>query len=212
MEPLTYTKEREAEIRLSMNADYDYGDVERISGEGQELLTELDATREALQQAEALFRCYHCGFESADPAECEAHFGDRDDSAPLCIAWTEMTKDERLTEYQSTTRELNGQRDENAAQRVAIEGLEFRVEGQLSEIHSFKPFRTCNSIQQVFNVYDSMEGRALAAEATIQRERELADQLAEALETNLVFVDPGTNAAARIRAALAQHAAAGSGK
>lgn len=51
-----------------------------------------------------------------------------------------------------------------------------------------------------------------AALQIIQRELALSDQLAAALETNLVFVDPGTNAAARIRAAPAQHAATRSGK
>lgn len=43
--PRTMSTEREAEIRASMTADYDYGDVERISGEGQEVLIELSAER-----------------------------------------------------------------------------------------------------------------------------------------------------------------------
>ena len=43
--PRTMSAEREAEIRASMIADYDYGDVERISGEGQEVLIELSAER-----------------------------------------------------------------------------------------------------------------------------------------------------------------------
>ena len=33
-----------------------------------------------------------------------------------------------------------------------------------SQLRGFKPFRECRSIQDAFNVYDSMEGRALAAE------------------------------------------------
>lgn len=54
--PLTMTEEREAKIRFSVNCDYDYGDAERMSGEGQELLAELDAERAAHQQTRDALR------------------------------------------------------------------------------------------------------------------------------------------------------------
>jgi len=33
-----------------------------------------------------------------------------------------------------------------------------------SDIRGYQPFRECRTLQDVFNVFDSMEGRALAAE------------------------------------------------
>jgi hypothetical protein len=117
-----------------------------------------------LAEARQVYRCFHCGFETADEKEAAAHFGDRDEEFALCQMWASITADDKIRELQSTIRELEGERQDNALLRVRIEGLEYRFEGQRSEIHSFKPFRECDTIQQVFNVYDSMEGRALAGE------------------------------------------------
>lgn len=155
------------------------------------LRAELDtATATIARQAEELvttrWACFHCGFETADPKKAEAHFGERDDAAeftPLCTWWASMSPEERGETLQDTIRELNAERDENAIFRTRIEGLEYRVEGQLSEIHSFAPFRKCDSIQQIFNVYDSMEGRALAAEEERDALRDGLEKLVDSLKT-----------------------------
>lgn len=58
------------------------------------------------------------------------------------------------------------QRALEAEQRV--EHLECVVDGLSTAMKQYAPFRNCDSIRDVFNVYDSMEGRALAAEERLQ--------------------------------------------
>ena len=136
------------------------------------------AEDEEIQQAakESLWRCFHCGFETSDHKEGAAHFGDRDDESPICITWASLSVEERLGEYQALTRELNGERDENARLRSREEYLEFR----LLEFENLlgSRFKGCRTINDAYNLYDSMEGRALAAE---EREAERTRQLREAL-------------------------------
>jgi len=113
------------------------------------------------------WRCFHCDFVTNDLGEAQAHFGDRDDAdefTPICKWWDRLSEDERLANHQQTLKELEAERNETDRQRVAIEGLEYQIDSILAQIKSFKPFRGCNSIYDVFCVYDSMEGRALAAE------------------------------------------------
>lgn len=129
---------------------------------GSDLLARLKAAEERKQ-----WTCFHCGFETNDMAEAAAHFGDRDDpdeTKPLCRWWKDMSPEERGEQLQDLIQQRNQEQEENALLRTRIEGLEYRCETQKSEIHSFKPFRTCDTIHEVFNVYDSMEGRALLAE------------------------------------------------
>jgi hypothetical protein len=131
--------------------------------------------------------CFHCGFITGNEADAKAHFGDRDDEEPLCLTWHDLDSDGRVSEYQSMSRELNAKREENDALRTKVEGLEYRVDSQLAEIHSFVPFRRCNSINEVFHTYDSMEGEALAAleRATkAEAQRDEAVKRAEAAEHN----------------------------
>lgn len=140
-----------------------------------ELLRQLAEQGEKLKAAEATWRCFHCGFETSNPAEAGAHFGERDDPeefTPTCTWWAKLSSEERAQEFQDLRQQLNYEQRMAGDQVARIEGLEYRLEGQLSEIHSFAPFRKCDSIHQVFHVYDSMEGRALAAEAKRDEYRE----------------------------------------
>lgn len=146
-------------------------------------LTRAEAEVDALKVEK--WTCFHCGFETTDHKDAAAHFGDRDDAEefkPVCNWWRRMPPEERGQTLQDAIRDLNGERDENALYRTKIEGLEYQVEGQRSEIHSFKPFRECDTIHQVFNVYDSMEGRALLAEEQLAELRSSLTQAKEALE------------------------------
>lgn len=149
--------------------------------EQEQRIKELERERDAAIES---WRCFHCGFETTDRKEAAGHFGDCDEVQPLCLIWAELSDHERLAECQNVSGHLAEEREGNSKLRTQIEGLEHRVEGQLSEIHSFVPFRQCDSIHQVFHVYDSMEGRALAAEEQIA---ELRDRLARA-EARLSYV------------------------
>lgn len=108
------------------------------------------------------WRCFHCGFETDDPKEAEAHFGKRDDEAALCLSWQSLDDAGRAELLRSTIRELNGEREDNERYRGKIEGIS-------SEISS--RFNGCTTINQAWCKYDSMEGRALLAEAELDRLR-----------------------------------------
>jgi hypothetical protein len=117
------------------------------------------------------WRCFHCDFITSDRAEAQAHFGDRDDGEefkPICKWWDRMDDEERKEAFQDAMRDLNEGAQENMNLREQVEDLEGIVGTQESQIKSYKPFRECRSIHDIFCLYDSMEGRALAAE---ERER-----------------------------------------
>jgi len=117
------------------------------------------------------WRCFHCDFITSDHAEAQAHFGDRDDGEefkPICKWWDRMDDEERKEAFQDAMRDLNEGAQENMNLREQVEDLEGQIGTQESQIRSYKPFKDCRSIHDIFCLYDSMEGRALAAE---ERER-----------------------------------------
>lgn len=79
-----------------------------------------------------------------------------------------MAADEKLLVLKDTLKQLNQEQNDNMRLRTANEGLEYQVESIPQQIKSYKPFRGCNSIYDVFCVFDSMEGRALAAEERLK--------------------------------------------
>ena len=126
------------------------------------------------------WRCFHCDFVTSDPEEAEAHFGDCDDAGeftPLCKWWSNMNDQERKEQFQALIQELNGEREENIKKLNKIEDLKDRLHSQESAIKSYTVFKECRSIQDIFNLYDSMEGRALIAE---EREKSLVEAVNDA--------------------------------
>lgn len=119
------------------------------------------------------WRCYHCDFITNDPAEAEAHFGERDDAEefkPICKWWDRIESgDERLKEYQDLLREFKSEQERVASQMISIEGLEFQLGLDHQRFNGYKPFRDAGvtSVVEAFQLYDSMEGRALAAEEKV---------------------------------------------
>lgn len=120
------------------------------------------------------WRCFHCDFITNSPLEAEAHFGERDDAEefkPICKWWSRMDDHERLQTLQSYIKDLAAERNENHSKRIAIEGLEYQVELLYNKDFSgYKPFREAKvtSVYEAFCLYDSMEGRALAAEERLK--------------------------------------------
>lgn len=113
------------------------------------------------------WRCFHCDFVTTDPAEAQAHFGDRDDAEefkPICKWWARMDDAERRDALQETLKQLHERDDEVMRLQTKVEGLEYQVDSVESCIKSYKPFRNCRTIHDVFCLFDSMEGRAIAAE------------------------------------------------
>jgi hypothetical protein len=121
------------------------------------------------------WRCFYCDFITSNPEEAEAHFGERDDAEefkPICKWWSQMDDQERLKVMQSYTRDLTLERNKNDRQRIAIEGLEYQVNLLYhKDFNGYKPFREgkVTTVYEAFCLYDSMEGRALAAEEELKK-------------------------------------------
>jgi hypothetical protein len=99
------------------------------------------------------WRCFHCDFITSDRAEAQAHFGDRDDGEefkPICKWWDRMDDEERKEAFQDAMRDLNEGAQENMNLREQVEDLEGIVGTQESQIKSYKPFRECRSIHDIF--------------------------------------------------------------
>jgi hypothetical protein len=118
------------------------------------------------------WRCFQCDFVTSDPEEAAAHFGESNDGEefkPICRWWDRLVDDrERIETLQDTLRELNKGAEENMRLMTHIEGLGYQVGSQRGDIQAYKPFKSCCSIYDVFCLYDSMEGRALAAEERLK--------------------------------------------
>lgn len=179
------------------------------------LRIELDATREALQQAEQKVleirkRLWlnhgHDGLYG-DDGEMQCNLGGcmldfKRDSLEKII--------NRINEQSGQTIQRERETSEALRKHLMAAQTAADINKQCALIYEHKQPFCAHKNRYTFTDDGGKSGYCVMCQ--IRRERELADHLAEALETNLVFVDPGTNAAARIRAALAQHAAARSGK
>lgn len=155
-------KDQMESVRLRERLDETYA-------ENAKLGLELRETRDKLATSEYTWRCFHCGFETASATEAEAHFGERDDAEefkPLCKWWSKLSAEERAAQFQDVLQQLNQERDEASRLLRKVEGLEYRVESQESEIAS--RFKGCRSINDAWHAFDIMEGRALWAEQQLR--------------------------------------------
>ena len=131
----------------------------------------LEQKREDAILAALPWRCFHCDFVTSDPAEALAHFGERDDAEefkPICKWWDSLSENERKITLQDTLKQLRERDDELMRAQTKIEGLEYQVDSFESCIRSYKPFKNCRTIHDVFCLFDSMEGRAIAAEERLK--------------------------------------------
>jgi len=141
-----------------------YGHMSVLSSRKQAVGLLADALVAFAQRhgARAVWKCFHCEFETSEFSEAAAHFGDRDEELPICQTWKAMNAKGRIGEYQSVIGELNAERERNGQLITANEGMEFRLLEYENLVGS--RFKGCRSLNDAFNLYDSMEGRALAAE------------------------------------------------
>jgi hypothetical protein len=119
-------------------------------------------------QPEHGWTCFHCGETFTNHYQARQHFGDTPDKEPAC--------------QMGATREDRAVLRRLRAAEITIDRLRVDIENDTSstqafyskleaQLQSYKPFRGCRSIQDVFNVYDSMEGRALAAEELLAKKK-----------------------------------------
>lgn len=119
-------------------------------------------TTDTYMQPEHGWCCFHCGETFTIQSAARAHFGATPEATPGCILKIEAGEGGLL-------RKLRVVLDENARLHADIhdETTFYReyYAKLAADLQGFKPFKNCRSLQDVFNVYDFMEGRALAAEA-----------------------------------------------
>lgn len=164
-----------------------------------QLAWELEQAKQALEIEKNTWRCFHCGFETADIAEAQAHFGDRDDAeefTPFCTWWAKLSEEDRAKHAQDLQQQFTAEQEENGRLLARSERLQERVDNFESEIGG--RFKGCRSINDVWNEWHSMEGRALAAE-------KLWDYLEQRGVLSVVFVDSSElNPPQSLRAAVLQ--------
>lgn len=109
------------------------------------------------------YTCFHCGDRFTTVGAAQDHFGGTEGALAAC-----RIKFGDELGLVMELRKAEASRDEwmNRALRdeSEIERLECRVQSLTDAMQSYKPFRECRSINDVFFLYDAMEGRALAAE------------------------------------------------
>jgi hypothetical protein len=105
--------------------------------------------------------CFHCGETFMHERAARDHFGATPDKEPGCIL--KLTSEDRslirrLRAYEAEVERLRHDIEfETTASQVFSGKLQ-------SLLNSYAPFRGCRSLQDVFNRYDSVEGRAPSAE------------------------------------------------
>jgi hypothetical protein len=114
--------------------------------------------------------CFHCGETFTTPGAARDHFGATPEETPGCVLKVEHGGERGLLlELRKTQQELTRLRDE-----ISDESLFYRE--YYAKLASDIPltgaaFRMCSTLRDVFNVYDSMEGRAIAAEEQLAQLR-----------------------------------------
>ena len=117
--------------------------------------------------------CFHCGEMFTTWGGARDHFGKTPGDTPGCILKVQLG-DERgwLMELRKVEEMAESQMQRALEAEREIEKLECKVSSLTTNFRSFKPFANCDSANEAFFVYDSMEGRALAAE---EREKVLVE-------------------------------------
>jgi len=111
--------------------------------------------------------CFHCEENLKTVGAAQDHFGGN----PSALAACQIKIGEELGLLMALRKaELSAEEWQARALKaeLQVDVLELRVDGQLSEIQSYQPFRACRSIREIFCLYDSVEGRAIAAEEELK--------------------------------------------
>ena len=113
--------------------------------------------------------CFHCGERLPTVGSASDHFG----GEPGALAACQIKAGEERGLLMEL-RKAEASRDEWMNRALTSEGeielLEGRIGSLTSAMQSYAPFRQCRSINDVFFLFDSMEGRAIAAEERLTQE------------------------------------------
>lgn len=141
------------------------GSKEHSSGEGE--LSPRPAL-ETYPMPEGGYVCFHCGERLTTVGQAEDHFGATQGALAGCQI---KVGEERglLMELRKAEKSRDEWMQRALHDEQEIEHLECKVQSVTTAMQSYKPFRECRSINDVFFLFDSMEGRAIAAEEQLQQ-------------------------------------------
>lgn len=142
--------------------------------------------------------CFHCQEHFSTIGSARDHFGG--DQGSLAGCQIKVGEERGLLMALRKAEAANDEwRKEALAGREEIESLEIRNTASLSAMHSYRPFRECASIQEVFFVYDSVEGRALAAEGQVKELEAERDTMRQELRSRAEAIVALTAEVERLR-------------
>lgn len=123
----------------------------------------MNANVDTYMSPEHGWTCFHCGETFMVPAMARAHFGATPDAIPGCLM--RLSKEERPLLRMVRSLEADLLRLRTSAEDGFYAEYHARLEADIR--HTAPAFKNCRTLRDVFNLYDSMEGRALAAEERI---------------------------------------------
>jgi hypothetical protein len=132
-------------------------------------IAELEEEVASAEKEQEGWRCFHCHEKFTTTGAAADHFGTFINSTPGCIMTVQLGGERGLL------MELRRTQDENAHLRQQMDEEYWDREAFNAHlktlIQSYRPFKPCSTLQDVFHIYDFMEGRALAAEEAAANER-----------------------------------------
>lgn len=110
--------------------------------------------------------CFHCDETFTNQGSARDHFGGDQDSIPGCVIKVQLGDERGLQmALRKAEKEVSRLRNDIENESTSMSVFYSRLKAYL---RSYAPFRDCRDIREVFNIYDSMEGRALAAEERLE--------------------------------------------
>jgi hypothetical protein len=125
--------------------------------------------------------CFHCGENFTTVGAAGDHFGATPDATPGCMLRVQLG-DERG--WQMAFRKLEAERDAKERDRQEASNDADRLSIRLSAWQTL--FAGKSDAREAFNHYDSMEGRALAAEEQLKVITAERDRLAKLINTPVI--------------------------
>ncbi len=129
-------------------------------------LAERDKTIAGLR---ASWRCFHCNEVFTTEQDARSHFGFSEFHKPSCCMKMEAGDKGLAAQLREALDDASRLRDEISDESAFEKQYHARLESDIKYLA--KQFRECRTLRDVFNVYDSMEGRALAAEERLAEAR-----------------------------------------
>lgn len=159
MEPVMNALDRRREEKLA--ADEHYASVKSEVAAERALHPEDFYPRPAHG-----WTCFHCGETFTTPGGAQDHFGETPASVPGCLI--KLGNERGLL---MALRKVEAERDQAIAQRNSADEAEEAAHGFIVDVRS--RFKGAHSVYDAWCMYDSMEGRALAAEAIVREAEKL---------------------------------------